>query len=85
MATLPASSDPIDDTKRNVKPWLAEDADMLIVEAARFLEAADSALAAALLEDDHDGLVIAAGHAIVCHARVCRFMSAATHMDMAVV
>jgi hypothetical protein len=61
---------------------LDEDADRLLREAARFMEAGDSALAEALLSDDYAELVVAAGHAIVCSARARRCLSAALHIDL---
>lgn len=61
---------------------LDEDADLLLREAARFMEAGDTALANALLADDYDELVVAAGHSIVCGARVRRLLSLAVHVDL---
>jgi hypothetical protein len=64
-------------------PRLAEDAEQLLAEGARFLEASSSALAAALLEGDHQVLIAAAEHSLTCNARATRFFSAAVRLDLA--
>ncbi len=61
---------------------LDEEADKLLIEAARFMEAGDSVLAAALLEDSHEALTLAAAHALVTGARARRLLSAAVHLDL---
>jgi hypothetical protein len=60
---------------------LAEDADQVLVDVCRVLEASDVALSAALLEDSHAELGAAGDHAVLCHARIRRLLSAALHID----
>src|SRR3954471_21878818 len=61
---------------------LDEDAETLIREAARFLDASDTVLCSALLDGDPRELRLAAEHTVTCHARVRRFVSAALHLDL---
>jgi hypothetical protein len=69
-------------TKTHFRPRLDEDADALLREGFRFLEASEHVLAAALLGDDHARLIDAAEHSVRLSTRATRCFSVALHVDL---
>jgi hypothetical protein len=66
----------------NATPRLDEDADTLLAEVVRLLDAAETVTASALLDGDHDSVVGAAAHFIACSRRARHLLSTAVHLDL---